>query len=85
LASSYLKIEAKHALDTVHESWKVLWGFPCRRSVPPDATIANSVGIRIGNDSGYRPENLGLKDNRLASTYAVQNVVAEPAIAASAA
>lgn len=79
-ASRYLNVEAKHALDTIHESWKLLWGFPNRRSVPQDASVANSVGIRIAYDTGYRPENLQFAGNSLAASYAVQNVVAKASI-----
>jgi len=75
MASPYLSVEAKHALDTVHESWSLLWGFPRRRAVPETAEIANSVGIRISHDGTYRPTNLRLTASGLAEAYGVESVV----------
>jgi uncharacterized protein (DUF2235 family) len=72
---SYLAVESKQALDTIHESWSLLWGFPHRRSVPPVAAIANSVGIRVEHDTSYRPPNLQWSGSTLAQAYAINNVV----------
>lgn len=85
VAGAYLNVEAKHALDTIHESWTILWGSPRRRTVPQNAAVANSVSIRIGHDSAYRPANLQLAGNRLSPNYTLQNVVADPAMVAGAA
>jgi len=84
LASSYLDIEAKHALDTIHESWNVIWGFPRSRAVPQNATLSNSVAIRVVHDGNYRPQNLQLAGNAPASNYATQPVIAAPALAVAA-
>lgn len=83
LAEGYLNVEAKHALDTIHESWTPLWGFPRRRSVPQNATIASSVGIRVANDADYRPQNVQITAGRLAPGYAIQTVVPEAGMVAA--
>jgi uncharacterized protein (DUF2235 family) len=54
----YSTLDPKHALDQIHESWTLAWGFPTRRQIPAGSTIANSVGIRIKNVSDYRPPNI---------------------------
>lgn len=71
----YLKIEAKHSLDTIHESWNPLWGFPKHRSLPSDAVIADSVRIRIAADASFRPPNLSIQGNALDPRYAIDQVV----------
>jgi uncharacterized protein (DUF2235 family) len=80
-ARPYLKLDDKKAVDTIHESWSLLWGPSRLRSVPQDAAISNSVQIRILQDGTYRPQNLQLAGNRLAQNYAIQNVIAEPTLA----
>lgn len=84
VAGSYLNVEAKHALDTIHESWNICWGFPRRRTLPQNATVANSVGLRIANDAGYRPGNLQLSGNVLAASYITENVVPDAQKSAAA-
>ncbi len=49
---------AKLALDTIHESWTVLWGFPRARIISDDSTFSNSVGIRLAHIPNYKPRNL---------------------------
>ena len=56
----YGAIEPKQALDTIHESWNLLWGFPKHRQVDRTAAVANSVTIRCQHDQSYRPTNLNL-------------------------
>jgi uncharacterized protein (DUF2235 family) len=80
----YLAIDPKHALDTIHESWSPLWGFPQRRAMPQQASIANSVGIRITHDANYRPPNLNLVEGKLPPSSQISTVVGEPALAAAA-
>lgn len=79
----YLNLEAKNALGVIHDSWSIWWGPSRSRSVPQDATIANSVQMRIAQ-SDYRPQNLQLAGNRLASNYATQDVVVEQTLAVAA-
>jgi uncharacterized protein (DUF2235 family) len=76
----YGAVEPKHALDLVHESWNVLWGFPKHRNVAPGSALANSATIRWMHDCSYRPSNLQLTD-RGPTGYPVVYVVADPATA----
>jgi uncharacterized protein (DUF2235 family) len=54
----YANLDAKHALDQKHESWSVTWGFPCARIIAGNASISNSVQIRLQHDASYQPTNL---------------------------
>ena len=83
-AAQYLHIDAKHALDQAHESWSVLCAFPVRRHIADDSTIANSVDIRLAEESSYRPPNLKLIDGTLAAGYKSEQVVFLPAQSAGA-
>jgi uncharacterized protein (DUF2235 family) len=84
--AQYSKLDAKYALDTLHQSWNVLWGFPKPRSIASDASLSNSVVIRYQNDTSYRPGNLKFSGNAPASGYTIVPVVtAAPDTSASAA
>jgi len=72
-----LPMEPKLALDTKHESWNVLWGFPKRRSIAANSTLANSVSIRCEHDSSYRPENLTFAGSDPAASYSKTSVVSQ--------
>ena len=67
--AKYSDVDAKHALGTIHESWKPLWGFPKPRSIGQTANVASSVQIRWLADASYRPGNLEAVNGTLASTY----------------
>jgi uncharacterized protein (DUF2235 family) len=54
----YAALDPKHALDTIHESWSPVWGFPSSREIAEGAALANSVEIRCAHDSSYQPGNL---------------------------
>jgi uncharacterized protein (DUF2235 family) len=66
------------ALDKFHESWKIFCGFPRRRSIANDSSIANSVVIRCTEDSSWRPQNLLFQDGSVASGYQIVSVVKTP-------
>jgi uncharacterized protein (DUF2235 family) len=84
--TQYSILSAANALDTKHESWNVLWGFPKSRSIAADASLANSVVIRYENDSSYRPGNVSFPNGAPAPGYTIIPVVAAaPAMAAQAA
>ena len=72
------------ALDKFHESWKIFCGFPKRRSIDANASIANSVVIRCAEDSSWRPQNLTFQNGALASSYQIVNVVKSPEAASGA-
>ena len=76
-----LPLDPKFALDILHESWSVLWGFPKRRSIAPNATIADSVLIRCQHHDGWQPKNLELQNGLPAAHYAVARVVQPAAVA----
>jgi uncharacterized protein (DUF2235 family) len=82
--SQYTGLGAKYALDTLHESWNVLWGFPRSRSIAANASLASSVVIRYQNDQSYRPGNLQFPGGAPASEHIIVSVVT-PAQAAQAA
>ena len=71
-------LDPKSALDTLHTSWSVLWGFPKWRSVDPTAKLANSVAIRCQHDATYRPQNLQIVNGALANKYVIEDVVGQP-------
>lgn len=74
--------DAKLSLDTAHESWSVLWGFPKSRSIAADSSLSNSVAIRCQNMSSYRPGNLKLQDGVPSAGYRMVPIVGPQAEAA---
>jgi uncharacterized protein (DUF2235 family) len=78
VAAQYAIPDAKHALDQLHESWELFWGFPHRREIAGSSSVSNSVQIRLTHDSGYRPGNLSISGAQLGSSYHIVNVVANP-------
>jgi len=82
----YSGLGAKYALDALHESWNVVWGFPRSRFIAAGSSLANSVVIRCQNDQSYRPCNVRFSDGVLEPGYtAVPIVGSVPALAAQAA
>ena len=77
-AAKYTGIDPKNSLDKIHESWNLLWTFPVRRSVPADATIANSVDIRVAGEIGYHPPNLHYDAAGKLTGYSTETVVTVP-------
>jgi uncharacterized protein (DUF2235 family) len=80
-----LPLDPELALDTFHESWKILNGFPKRRSIDKASSLANSVLIRCTEEATWRPQNLAFDKGSLASSYQIVNVVKDPAAADAAA
>jgi uncharacterized protein (DUF2235 family) len=78
LAKYTLLMDPKHALDTKHESWSLLWAFPRHRTIDPESTISNSVALRCAHDSSYRPANLTIAGSALAPAYQQVSVVSQP-------
>jgi uncharacterized protein (DUF2235 family) len=74
--AQYSSLDAKYGLDTLHNSWNVLWGFPKSRSVADNAALSNSVVIRYQNDQSYRPGNLKFPGAMPAPGYIIVPVVA---------
>lgn len=78
-----LPLDPKYALDTLHSSWNLLWGFPKGRSIAADACIADSVVVRCQHHDGWQPKNLTLVNGIPAASYQVVRVVSAPALAAA--
>jgi uncharacterized protein (DUF2235 family) len=76
--AQYQSLGAKNALDALHDSWSVFWGFPKPRLVATSAALANSVGIRCQYDGTYRPNNLSYSGSALVGAYQPVPVVAPP-------
>jgi len=71
-------LDPEHALDQLHESWNVLWGFPSSRTIAPNASLSNSVEVRCQHAGDYRPRNLNQSSGTLASTYEIAPIVGAP-------
>ena len=69
-------LPAKCSFDKLHETWQPWFGTPTARSVPQDAKLGNSVGIRWKFDLQYRPPNLANDGDDLADGYGSTDVVA---------
>jgi len=74
----YAVLYPEYALDKLHDSWNVLYGFPRVRPIDKNAALANSVLIRCQNDSSYRPENLAFDNGVLSSQYDLVTVLGPP-------
>ncbi|HWW01064.1 MAG TPA: DUF2235 domain-containing protein [Candidatus Acidoferrum sp.] len=77
-SAQYASLDAKYALDQIHESWNLLWLFPKARSVASNSAIGNSVAIRCEHDNSYQPENLSLTNGVPAGSYQTLQVVKQP-------
>lgn len=71
---------SKYALDKINESWIPIYGPPRARAVPADASIANSVALRIQYGLTYTPGNLTIDDGALGDGYTLVNIVDANAI-----
>lgn len=76
--SRYATLDPKHALDELHDSWNLAWGFPQRRALSAGATIANSVAIRMRALSDYRPPNLPAGFPDALGALPIEKVIADP-------
>ncbi|HEY7303172.1 MAG TPA: DUF2235 domain-containing protein [Bryobacteraceae bacterium] len=79
-----LPLDAKYALDKLHESWTPLWGFPRMRMVDKNAVLADSVILRCQHDTSWRPSNLVFTDGIPASHYGIARIMSVPQAAAGA-
>jgi hypothetical protein len=70
-----MPLDAELALDQFHESWKVFCGIPIRRTIPKDASIANSVAVRCSDETTWRPQNLSFENGALAASYQIVSIV----------
>ena len=75
--AKYASLDAKYALDQIHGSWNLFWGFPKSRVVANNSALSNSVAIRCKYDSSYQPGNLTLSNGAPADSYQPVQVVAQ--------
>jgi uncharacterized protein (DUF2235 family) len=75
ISAQYASLDAKYALDQIHESWNVLWLFPKSRTIANNSALGNSVAIRCQNDTSYQPGNLTLTNGAPAGSYQTMQVV----------
>lgn len=66
---------SKYALDKINQSWIPIYGPPRARAVPANASIANSVALRIQYGLTYTPGNLTISDGVLDDGYTLVNIV----------
>jgi len=78
VSAQYASLDAKYALDQIHESWSLLWLFPKLRTITNNSALSNSVAIRCEYENSYQPENLTLNDGAPAASYQEVQVVIPP-------
>jgi uncharacterized protein (DUF2235 family) len=66
---------AKYALDKINETWTPIYGPQHSRAIPANASVANSVALRIQYGLTYTPGNLTLNNGALAQGYAQVGIV----------
>ncbi len=76
--AQYASLDAKYALDQIHESWSLAWGFPKPRTVLNNSMVSNSVVIRSKFENSYQPKNLTAKIGAQTAAYQTVPVVTEP-------
>jgi uncharacterized protein (DUF2235 family) len=78
VSAQYASLDAKYALDQIHKSWNLFWGFPKSRTIASNSTFGNSVAIRCEYESSYQPENLKFTNGAPAASYQIVQVVTQP-------
>ena len=71
----YTMPPAKYSLDLLHESWLPVFGLPVWRPIDPNASISNSVAVRLEYALTYAPQNLTVPDGKLDPGYSIVNTV----------
>ena len=79
-AGQFATLPAKFALDAIHESWTPAMGPQHLRAIDHDASVSNSVAIRIQYGLTYTPNNLIQADGALDDGYQIVKMVDEDAI-----
>ncbi len=75
VSAQYASLDAKYALDQIHQSWNLLWLFPKSRTVANNSALSNSIAIRCEFDNSYQPDNLTLNNGTPAVSYQTVQVV----------
>jgi uncharacterized protein (DUF2235 family) len=79
VATQFATLPSKYALDAIQESWTAADGPPYHRPVAANASVANSVTIRVQYGLTYTPVNLTLSSGLVGDGYSVVSVVDENA------
>lgn len=80
VAAQFKSISAKVAMDAFIESWNLASGPAYLRPIPANASISNSVALRIKYAQTYAPANLTVQNGALASGYLPVSIVDESAV-----
>ncbi len=76
IAAKYATLPAEIALDAYTDSWsRTPFGAPVARPIAADASVANSVALRVQYALTYAPPNLKITDGELSDSYTIVNVV----------
>jgi uncharacterized protein (DUF2235 family) len=70
--------DPKLALDVLHDSWNALWGFPSSRVIERNASVSNSVAVRLAHASDYHPKNLPNGLPGAGGLFTIVPIVSEP-------
>jgi uncharacterized protein (DUF2235 family) len=75
----YAAFKAQSAMDKINETWIPVFGPQHRRPIPANASLANSVALRLQYGAGdYAPGNLSLNGGALGDGYAQVSVISDP-------
>src|ERR1035437_6586338 len=76
-AAQFATMPAKYALDAIHESWTPAMGPQHLRPIDANASVSNSVAVRVQYGLTYTPGNLTIDGSALDSGYQMVTVVDE--------
>jgi uncharacterized protein (DUF2235 family) len=78
-ATQFQTLPAKYALDAIHESWTPAMGPQHLRPIDANASVSNSVAVRVQYGLTYTPGNLNLDGGALGDGYQMVTAVDESA------
>jgi Uncharacterized alpha/beta hydrolase domain (DUF2235) len=77
IAAQFVTLPALYALDAIRESWTPLSGNPSLRPIAANASLGNSVPVRVQYALTYKPGNLTFDGDLLADGYSYVKVVSD--------
>ena len=80
MAAQFGTMPAQYALDRINESWTPALGPPRPRPIAADASVSNSVSVRVQYALTYTPGNLTVESGALGDRYSVVSIVDENAV-----
>jgi uncharacterized protein (DUF2235 family) len=75
VVAQFATLPSKFALDAINESWAPQDGPQHLRPIPDNASVANSVAVRLQYGETYAPGNLTLNQGALADGYSLVTAV----------